>query len=114
MASHDLQEPLRKIQAFGDRLFIKLSDALGEQGRDYLGRMLNSAERMRRLIDDLLAFSRVGTKGATFSTVDLNRLAHEVLGDLETRIQDTGGSVTVGELPRSWPTPCRFVSYCRI
>jgi signal transduction histidine kinase len=99
VASHDLQEPLRKIQAFGDRLLIKRSDALGDQGRDYLGRMLNSAERMRRLIDDLLAFSRVSTKGTTFVTVDLNTMTREVLGDLEARIQDTNAQVEVGELP---------------
>jgi len=99
VASHDLQEPLRKIQAFGDRLRSKLSGAIGEQGRDYLTRMLNSADRMRQLIDDLLAFSRVSTKGRSFVAVDLGSLVSEVLGDLETRVQDSGATVQVGDLP---------------
>jgi PAS domain S-box-containing protein len=62
VASHDLQEPLRKIQAFGDRLKTKYADALGEGGRDYLERMQNAAGRMQTLINDLLTFSRVTTK----------------------------------------------------
>ena len=62
VASHDLQEPLRKIQAFGDRLQTKCSPVLGKQGKEYLERILNSAARMRTLINDLLAFSRITTK----------------------------------------------------
>ncbi|MGB8168874.1 MAG: PAS domain-containing protein, partial [Chthoniobacteraceae bacterium] len=62
VASHDLQEPLRKIQAFGDRLKVKCSDALGEQGLDYLGRMQNAAQRMQVLIQDLLKLSRVTSR----------------------------------------------------
>ena len=62
VAAHDLQEPLRKIQAFGDRLQTKYSPVLGKQGRENLERILNSAARMRTLINDLLAFSRIRTK----------------------------------------------------
>ncbi len=99
VAAHDLQEPLRKIQAFGDRLRSRCGDSLGEQGRDYLARMQNSAARMRTLINDLLTFSRVTTKGLPFVPVDLTRLAREVVSDLEGRLQETGGRVEVGELP---------------
>ena len=61
VASHDLQEPLRKVQAFGDRLESKYAQELGEKGLDYLSRMKNAANRMSILINDLLSFSRVGS-----------------------------------------------------
>lgn len=99
VASHDLQEPLRKIQAFGDRLQTKCAAELGEQGRDYLSRVQESAGRMRTLINDLLTFSRIKTKAQPHARVDLKRLADEVVGDLDGRLQQTGGRVAVGELP---------------
>ncbi len=99
VASHDLQEPLRKIEAFGNRLRTKYDQALDEQGRDYLARMLAAAVRMRRLINDLLSFSRVTTKARAFVTVDLAEVAQEVVSDLEGRMLDTGGRVEVGALP---------------
>src|SRR5205814_9130068 len=99
VASHDLQEPLRKVQAFGDRLKAACSKALGAEGSDYLDRMQAAAKRMQILIDDLLAFSRVTTKANPFEQVDLTRIAQEVLSDLEVRIQQTGGRVELGPLP---------------
>lgn len=99
VASHDLQEPLRKIQAFGDRLRIKQGANLGDEGRDHLERMQNAARRMQTLINDLLTFSRVTTKAQPFVTVNLEKVAEEVLEDLETRIQQTGGRVEVENLP---------------
>jgi signal transduction histidine kinase len=99
VASHDLQEPLRKIQAFGDRLRSKYGGELAAEGRDYLDRIQNAAQRMSVLISDLLTFSRVKTKGQPFTPVDLNQVAREVLGDLEVRVQQSGGSVELDELP---------------
>jgi signal transduction histidine kinase len=99
VASHDLQEPLRKIQAFGDLLAADDSEALSEQGRDYLGRMQDAARRMRALINDLLAFSRVTTRGQPFTPVDLTQVAHEVLSDLQVRIEQSGGRVELSDLP---------------
>src|SRR5262249_40059742 len=99
VASHDLQEPLRKIQAFGDRLRAKYAEALDDQGRDYLGRMHDAAARMSSLINDLLMFSRVSSKGQSFVPVDLDRVAREVLNDLESRIQQTGARVELSGLP---------------
>lgn len=99
VASHDLQEPLRKIQAFGDRLKTKYGPALTDEGRDYLDRMQKSAHRMHTLINDLLAYSRVATKGQPFTPVDLNQVARDVLSDLEVRTQQSGGQVEMGELP---------------
>jgi PAS domain S-box-containing protein len=99
VASHDLQEPLRKVQAFGDRLEKKCADALSDEGRDYVGRMKNAAGRMQNLINDLLTFSRVATKTQPFQPLNLKRIAEEVVSDLEVRIEQTSGRVEIGELP---------------
>ena len=99
VASHDLQEPLRKIQAFGDRLKTKCDEAKLEAGRDYLERMQNAAARMRNLIDDLLTFSRVISRTEPFAAVNLRTVVQDVLGDLEFRIEKTGAKVDVGDLP---------------
>lgn len=93
IASHDLQEPLRKIMAFGDRLHSKYMDVLDDQGRDYLKRMRNSAVRMQYLIQSLLMYSRVTTKAQPFVQVDLSAVKQEVLADLEFRILETGGQI---------------------
>lgn len=99
VASHDLQEPLRKIQAFGDRLKARYGDTLTGEGADYLDRMQKAAGRMQALINDLLAFSRVTTKAQPFAPVDLGAVAHEVVHDLEVLIHHAGGEVIVGALP---------------
>lgn len=99
IASHDLQEPLRKIQAFGNRLKEKSGEALSDQGRDYLERMQNAAGRMQTLIDDLLTLSRITTRARPFVPVNLAQVVQEVLSDLEVRIQQTEGRVEVGDLP---------------
>lgn len=99
VASHDLQEPLRKIQAFGDRLQVKYADRLEAQGQDFLGRMQNAAGRMQVLIEDLLSFSRITTKAQPFVSVNLSTVVEGVLSDLETCIERTQGKVTVSDLP---------------
>ena len=99
VASHDLQEPLRKIQAFGDRLEGRSAAALGAEGLDYLKRMRNAAGRMQTLISDLLLFSRVSTQPQTFAHVDLGQIAGEVLSDLETLLEQSGGRVDIDPLP---------------
>jgi two-component system, LuxR family, sensor kinase FixL len=98
VASHDLQEPLRKIRTFGDRLKTNQGPNLDEEGRDFVDRMLNATGRMQSLIDDLLALSRVATKAKPFVPVDLGQVAHEVLFDLEARIEQSGAKVEVGKL----------------
>jgi len=99
IASHDLQEPLRKIQAFGNRLKATYGERLNAQGLDYLERMQNAAQRMQNLIDDLLILSRITTRVQAFVPVNLTQVAQEVLSDLEVRSQQSGGRVEVGELP---------------
>jgi two-component system, LuxR family, sensor kinase FixL len=99
VASHDLQEPLRKIQAFGDRLKTKYDGTIGPEALDYLQRMQSASSRMRTLIDDLLAFSRVMRSAAPFVPVELAAVTKEVLGDLEVRIEKSGARVEIGDLP---------------
>lgn len=99
VASHDLQEPLRKIQAFGDRLKAKCESVQLEEGRDYLERMQSAAARMQNLINDLLTFSRVISSSQPFLPVDLKAVTQEVLLDLECRIEQTRATVHVGDLP---------------
>ncbi len=99
VASHDLQEPLRKIEAFGERLATKSAAKLDQQGHEYLMRILDSAARMRKLINDLLAFSRVTTSAGEFMRVDLAEVAREVVSDLEARLDETQGKVELGKLP---------------
>jgi len=99
VASHDLQEPLRKIEAFGDRLTKKYEELLPEDGKMYLERMQNSSGRMRHLINDLLSYSRVTTNAKPFVEVDLNKVLEGVLSDIQMRIEDSGGSVHYSNLP---------------
>ncbi|GAA0249811.1 PAS domain S-box protein [Rhodanobacter caeni] len=99
VASHDLQEPLRKIQSFSDRLLSRLSGTLDESSSDYLQRMGHAAHRMQALIDDLLAYSRVATRNVAVSAVDLSDTLKAVMDDLETRIAEAGAVIEAGTLP---------------
>lgn len=99
IASHDLQEPLRKILAFGDRLRSRSAGNLSADSLDSLERMQSAAERMQKMINDLLAYSRVTTKARPLVSVDLDTTVREVLMDLEVRLDQTHGSVEVGPLP---------------
>jgi PAS domain S-box-containing protein len=98
VASHDLQEPLRKIVVFGGRLKEKCGESLAAEPRDYLDRMQKAAARMQTLINDLLAFSRVTIKARPFAPVNLAEVALAVVEDLEARIEQVGGRVEIGEL----------------
>jgi signal transduction histidine kinase len=99
VASHDLQEPLRKVQTFGDQLERRFGDDIPEEGLDYLRRMRRAAGRMSVLIEDLLRFSRVTTRAQPPEPVDLTRIAHEVASDLETAIAEAHADVRIGALP---------------
>ncbi|MBI5388170.1 MAG: PAS domain-containing protein [Verrucomicrobia bacterium] len=98
VASHDLQEPLGKVQAFADLLLADCSDSLSEKGKDYLRRLHKATARMQMLVRGLLTFSRVQTEAQPFQPVDLSALVTEVMADLDTRIQQTGARVEVGPL----------------
>jgi light-regulated signal transduction histidine kinase (bacteriophytochrome) len=99
VASHDLQEPLRKIVVFGERLKEKLGSEVAPEPRDYVERMQKAAARMQTLINDLLTFSRLTTKASPFVQVNLVEIADGVLEDLEGRIEQVKGRVEMGILP---------------
>jgi PAS domain S-box-containing protein len=99
IASHDMQEPLRKVISFGDMLSKEYEGVLGEEGNAYLRRMLDATQRMQALLKGLLEYSRVTTKIDPFVEVDLTKIVGEVLSDLEVRIKRTEGEVRIGELP---------------
>jgi PAS domain S-box-containing protein len=108
VASHDLQEPLRKIRTFGDVLQRKFAEPLGEEGSDYLHRMQKAAVRMQALIDALLSYSRVNAKGLDFKMVSLKDIVREVIVDLEVTIEIKGAKVHVGELPTAEADPVQM------
>ena len=99
VASHDLQEPLRKIEAFGERLVNKYGNTLPDDGKMFIDRMQNAAGRMRKLINDLLSYSRVTTDAKGFQKVSLSKILSEVEGDLQIRIEETEATIEYGELP---------------
>jgi two-component system sensor kinase FixL len=108
VASHDLQEPLRKIRTFSDRLQMICGDKLEDAANDCLERMQSAAERMQTLIDGILSLSRVTTQGQKFVPVDLTRLVEEVVSDLEVQIEQHGGRVEVGRLPTILADPLQM------
>ena len=101
-ASHDMQEPLRKIQSFSSRLQAAYSDKLDTQGVFMLTRMQDAAKRMSFMIDDLLAYSRLTTRDGDFSMVKLETVINEVLSDLEITIQEANAKISVEKLLPVW------------
>lgn len=99
VASHDLQEPLRKIQSFGNLIQARDADTLSDVSRDYFDRMVKAAVRMQHLIDSLLEFSRTATGKKTFEETDLNHLLEEVKKELADRIEEKQGRVVSADLP---------------
>lgn len=99
MASHDLQEPLRKIRMFSDRLALKYNDIMDEDGRTNIQRIHKAAERMQNLITDILTFSKISVDRPSFAQCDMNALIDEVLTDLEEEIKSKNGRVIVDKLP---------------
>jgi signal transduction histidine kinase len=108
IASHDLQEPLRKVQTFGDRLSSKYADKLGEDGKLYISRMQEATGRMRVLIQDLLSYSRIQGDNKDFVTVNLNDIVNGVASDLEVRLEQSGGRIEVGDLPALQADPLQM------
>lgn len=99
IASHDLQEPLRKVQVFGERLELRAADQLDVRSLDHLARMRSAAARMQELLDDLLLYSRVHRERGELGRVVLDRVVADVLSDLETRIEASGAIIEVDALP---------------
>ncbi|MGG7663771.1 PAS domain-containing sensor histidine kinase [Dyadobacter sp. BHUBP1] len=101
-ASHDMQEPLRKIQSFGSRLLSTYSDKLDDNGKYMLNRIQDASKRMSAMIDDLLAYSRLTTREGEFGEIRLDEIVHSVLADLEISIQEQKTDIIVNDLPVVW------------
>jgi signal transduction histidine kinase len=99
VASHDLQEPLRKVASFCQLIEKRYADQLDDRGRQYIDFAVDGAKRMQALINDLLAFSRVGRTTDRFRPVDLNQVAAAAIASLERVIDESGATVTIGPLP---------------
>ena len=99
VASHDLQEPLRKIRQFGNMIQTQYAPALGEDGVDLVGRMQSAATRLQLLINDVLAYSRLSANQDVFKPVPLNELINEVLNDLESSTSEPKPTILVDSLP---------------
>lgn len=108
IASHDLQEPLRKISIYGDLLQNDYEGVLGEGGMQYLEKIKGASVRMRELIESLLLYSRVTTQAAPFVPVDLGTLIEEVMLDLEVPIHETDAKVEIHDLPNLQADPSQM------
>ncbi len=95
VASHDLQEPLRKVSSFGQLLELEYADKVQGDGSTYITYMVDAAKRMGELIEGLLEYSRVTTRGRPFEQVGLKGLIDEILSDLSFCIQESGAAITV-------------------
>ncbi|HMK66012.1 MAG TPA: PAS domain-containing protein, partial [Thermodesulfobacteriota bacterium] len=99
IASHDLQEPLRKIQTFGDMAQKRYAPFADKTAQDYLDRVLQSAERMRQLLKELLALSRVTSKRVPYKRIELNLTVKEAADIFEAVFKETGGQIITEDLP---------------
>jgi signal transduction histidine kinase len=99
MASHDLQEPLRKIRMFSDRLALKYNEIMDQDGRTNIERIHKAAERMQNLITDILTFSQISVDAPSFVNCDMNSLLEEVLMDLDEELKAKNGQVLIDKLP---------------
>jgi two-component system, LuxR family, sensor kinase FixL len=100
IASHDLQEPLRKVQLFSSRIEEKYNSLLDENGKEYIHRMQTAVQRMQAMISDLLKYARLSaTENLQLELVDLNTVLTEVIGDLEIQIEQVNGTIRFDQLP---------------
>jgi signal transduction histidine kinase len=103
VASHDLQEPLRKIMVFSDKILMK--ENMDEETERYFKKIINSSKRMQMLINDLLNFSRQSVSSSDFQKTDLNTLAKEAIAELEIEVEKSKAKILLGELPVIWAIP---------
>ena len=103
VASHDLQEPLRKIMVFSDKILMK--ENMDEETEKYFKKIINSSKRMQMLINDLLSFSRQSVSSSDFQRTDLNSLAREAITELEIEVEKSNAKIHLDELPVVWVIP---------
>ena len=108
VASHDLQEPLRKILVFSDKIQTKYKDVIDEEMNKSLDKIVKASERMQLLINDLLKFSRDTSISEDFALIDLNQLIGDVLADMEVDIEHNEAQIQIEPLPRIWGIPSQM------
>lgn len=100
MASHDLQEPIRKIRIFSDRISEKYAPQIGDEGKQYIAKMQSACARMQTLIADILAFTKIEVTKESLVYSDIGRLVDEVISDMDFRIQEKNAKIIKDKLPR--------------
>ena len=105
IASHDLQEPLRKIRTFSDRIVSKYGDKINDDGKIYIEKMQAACERMQTLINDILSFSKISISKNALVYSDMNVLLNEVLSDMDMQIQEKNATIKVDNLPKLYVYP---------
>ncbi len=108
MASHDLQEPIRKIRMMVDRFCLKYHDRLDEEGRNYLNRVIDVAHRMQLLIKDILSLTRISEDENPFEETDLNKMVDDILNDFQQTIYEKSITVSLEKLPKLKVNPVLF------
>jgi signal transduction histidine kinase len=108
VASHDLQEPLRKITLFSDRITVKYNGKLDAKLSNDLEKIMKASKRMNMLINDLLKFSRNSVQQKDFRFINLNELVKEVLLDVEVEIERSNASIEIQQLPHVWGVPIQM------
>ena len=108
VSSHDLQEPLRKIQTFASRILEKEYEALSDKGKEYFNRMNSAANRMQTLIEDLLAYSHTNITERTFEKTDLRKIVDEVKAELSETILKMRADIVTGKLGKAIINPFQF------
>lgn len=108
VASHDLQEPLRMVSSFTQLLERQYKDKLDENAHEYIKYAVDGAKRMQKLINDLLAYSRVTTRGESFTQIDAKEIVNQVLFNLEIAIEENDAQVVVDPLPKIYADPSQM------
>jgi light-regulated signal transduction histidine kinase (bacteriophytochrome) len=99
VASHDLQEPLRMVSSYAQLLGRRYAEKLDGDAKDFIAYVVDGATRMKQLIEDLLAYSRVGTRGRDFKPVELEKSVRRAIGNLAAAIEESRASVTYDPMP---------------
>ena len=99
VASHDLQEPLRMVSSFLLLLEKRYSDSLEQNAKEFIGFAVDGAKRMHDMINDLLAYSRIGTRGNSFELVDFDIPLHNAIGNLKNQLEETKANIIIHKLP---------------